>query len=89
MEHTDFDRIAHLLSNGAEIHLGNGERLIELDDQTDEAIVQQGDVERRIPLSELDDRWSASTFELLVSHHDEHIVVVMGLDPAEDGGVSG
>lgn len=90
VEYTDFNRVSQLLAEGAEIKLGNDDILIGLDDVTDEAIVRTGDTERRIRLADLDERWSESTYELLVSQHDDRMIVVMGTDPNEpDGGISG
>lgn len=89
VEHTDFDRVAELLDSGAEIRMGNGETLIGLDGLTDEATVRRGDSEWRIPLSDLDDRWADSSYALLISHHEDRVIAVMGSDQPNSGGVTG
>jgi hypothetical protein len=98
IEHQTVDRLADLLSEGAEVRLASGHVVLELDDRTDEAVVEIGGERSRLPLGELEDRWSHHSFEAIVAETGRGRVVLLpasGAPPGDeagdtrDGGLSG
>lgn len=88
VEHGDFDRLADLLADGAEVRLG-GDQITGLDDLADEAIVTNGTETWRVPLDELDADWSAHTNEMVVADAPGRTLVLLPADSAIDGGIRG
>lgn len=89
VEHADVDRLAELLTGGAEVRLGGEQILTGLDDVTDEAIVTDGRDTWRVPLEELDTGWAAHTHEMIVTEAPGRMLVLLPVDGTNDGGNQG
>jgi len=90
LEFTDVDRLASHLAGGAEIRLSSGHVLTELDDLTDEAVLERDGATSRLALATLEDAWTDHGFESVVTRTDERTVVLLPVtaDP-RSGGMSG
>lgn len=92
IEYAGADRLAELLVEGADVRLASGHRLTAVDDHTDEAVLERDGVTERMAMNQLESRWSAHAFEMVVAATADGPMVLLpaGADTLDsNGGLSG